>query len=232
MTTPGYPDYTRLSRTGGVELGAASGNISNLQQIYKGYVGNFAYTAVTINTNVSADTTSVDLTWFSDSTFTQVIGFRRLIRNGSQFSETQYVNLSDWMIFQVETLSGSPMPFLWISAYGCQGPGDQISLVSTDVPILATTISVPATSTTQLVTTHVQPGDALFTLQTVAVSWFVNINYFDWGSAAYKLLRQYNSTTYVADINQDLPMLDAPYRIDVHNGDAAAKVFVLAYQSK
>ena len=231
MSSEGYPDYTRLSRSGGVLLGSATGNINSLQQLFKGYVGNFPYVAVTISVGVSADFASVNLLWYSDSTFTTLVGFRRVIRSSGQFSETQYVNLSDWLLFYVETKSGAAMPFGFVSAYGCQAPGNNVQLVSTDVPMWSTVSSVPATTTDQFVIPHVQPGAAHFTLQTVAASWFVNVNYYDWGAGAYTLFRQFNSTKYVSDISEDLPCLDSSIRIDIHNGDAAAKTFVSAWLS-
>jgi hypothetical protein len=229
MPASGYPDYTRLTRSGGIELGAATGNITNLQQIFKGYVGNFSYVALTTNVDVSADFASVDLIWYSDSTFTTSVGLRRCLRTGSQFAETQYVNLSDWLLVQVETKSGAAMPFIWISAYGCQSAGDQYALTSNDVPLLGQTSSIAAATTISVTPQHVTPGSAFFTLQTVAASWFVNVNYYNWNTGAYTLLRQYNSTTYIVNIGERLSCLDTPYRFDVHNGDAAAKSFVLGW---
>lgn len=231
MTTPGYPDYTRLSRSGGVELASATGNLTNLQQIFNGYVGNFSHVAVTILLNASTDFTSVDLIWYSDNTFTQVVGFRRLIRTGGQFSETLSVNQSDWLRLQVETKSGAAMSFQFLSIYGCQAVGDQFMLASMDVPLIGQTTSVPAASTVNVVPAHVQPGPAFFTLQTVAASWFVNVNYYDWNAGAFTLYRQFNSAAYVNNIGETFSCLDTPQQFQIHNSDAAAKVFVVGWFS-
>lgn len=227
----GYPDYTRLSRSGGVLLCSATGNITNLQQLFRGYVGNFPYVALTASLGVTAQFASIDLIWYSDNTFTTSVGFRRVIRTSSQFSETQYVNLSDWLLVQVETSLGTPFNFVWFSVYGCQAPGTTYQLVSADVPMFTATQSIPATSTMSFVPQHVQPGNAEFFLQTVVANWFVNLLYYDWNAFGYTLYRQYNSATYGLNVNEVFPCLDTPTRIDVHNGDASNRTFVLAWVS-
>lgn len=231
MPAPGYPDYTRLNRTGGVVLFSTTGNVNHAQQLFRGYVGNFSNVALTTLLNASTDFCSVDLIWYSDNTFTQVVGFRRAIRTGSQFAEMSYVNLSDWLLLQVETKTTNPMPFQFLSIYGCQAEGTSFSLASNDVPLIGQTTPVPATTTTSIFPAHIQPGAAFFTAQTVAASWFINILYYDWGGGAYTLFRQYNSSTYVLNIGEPLSCLDTPTRVDVHNGDAAQKTFVLGWFS-
>lgn len=222
MSTPGYPDYARLSAQGGFQLFAVSGTVNSGAILFQGYVGSWPYVNVHTNVNVSADACQVTLVYYSDNTFTTQVGFRVATRIGSSFASTQYSNLSPWLKFYVVSVSGNPMPFLALGLYGTTGYADQKQLASLDVPLLSDNPTIPATSTQSYLLQHVEPGDGVMTYSGPAASWFINVWYWDIGTAGYKLYAQFLSSWNGAGGNWRLPIIDAPPRVDVHNGDGVA----------
>lgn len=223
MTTPGYPDYARLSQQGGYELFATSSPIPSGVVQFQGFVGSWPYVNLHTNLNNSADAFQFVLVYFADNTFTTQVGFRIATRLGGSFASTQYANLSPWLQFYVVSHSGAAISPLAVGLYATTGSAEQRQLTSLDVPLLSDNPTIPATSTQTYTPQHIEPGPAVLNFSGPATSWFINIFYWDVTSAAWKLYAQFLSTWAGAGGNWPLPMIDAPVRIDVHNGDAVAR---------
>lgn len=228
----GYPDYERLARSGGFLLYNASGNLPQLTTLWSGYVGNFPYLNIVINCNSSTDFIQVRTEYYSDSTLTTLVGFRYALRTGSNFSIVQYANISEWAKVSFASQSGNAFPFISFTVFGAQGPAGQIAVSSTDAPIIDNNALIPATTTQTFFNSHVQPGAATFMVQTAATAWNINISRYDWTTNSYLLRMQLSNAIAVQGGMFDLPMLDAPYKFDIHNSDAAARAFLFMWQSK
>lgn len=229
--TVGFPDYARLSQQGGYLLYGNSGNINQNQILFEGYVGTWPYVNMATNFGASTDFAQMNLVYFADETFNDVIGFRYAIRAGASFAMTQYANLTPWLRFYYESKSGLAMPFTNLALYASQGIANQWQLASMDVPILSLDQSIGANTTATVDINHIQPGPGNINMFTGAASWFININRYDWGSAGYVFDSTVNSAKYGQALSVDLPMIDAPYQFQIHNGDSVAQTFEMSWKS-
>jgi hypothetical protein len=222
----GYPDYARLSRDGGYLLyDGVNVTPPYSTALFKGYVGSFPYITLTLSCNFGTDAASINIQYYSDATFATAVGRRIINRIGTQFSVTQYVNLSEWAIVYYTTFSGNPVNFIWFTVYGSSGPANQIQLVSTDVPIYQFDNTIAATTVVSTTPQHVQPGRGILSVYTNATSWFVILLYYDIGSGNYLRLLQVDQTIAAKGVQYDVGMLDAPLQISIDNRDASAETF-------
>lgn len=218
----GYPDYARLDRAGGYLLYEAVNATPPYDfALFKGYVGAFPYITLTLSCNFGTDTASVNIQYYSDATFATAVGRRIVNRVGTQFSVTQYANLSEWAIVYYTTVSGNPVNFVWFTVYGSSGPATQAQLVSMDVPIFQFNAVVAngagGTNTPQ----HVQPGPAVLNVSSAVTPWYVELLYYDIGAAGYLTMTHIDNTQFAVGGIFTVALLDAPLQIAYHNGSAA-----------
>lgn len=230
--TIGYPDYARLSQQGGTELYAAN-NITPPENtiLFKGYVGSWPYVNLITNIPATAEVASFKVQYFTDATFSTLVGQHRCTRTSLNFGYTQYANMSPFMTFFYVTLSGNPIPISQLNLYATTEQGNPQSLADVSEGILAGVESISASTTSTHFAALINPGSTIFQLQTAAVNWFVNISYLSFDQNGYLLIKQFNSSKYVSDVQETFPMLDAPYKVQVTNNDAAAKSFVYGWAS-
>lgn len=229
--TVGYPDYSRLSRAGSYQLYNTSTTPPVGVILFKGYVGSWPYVNLFTAASATADFARLKMIYFPDDTFTGPIAYRYAIRDQYAFGGAQYANMSDWLEFSYDSISGVNFPFTEVSLYATTGHADSKQLTSMDVPVIGGTYNLGSTSTTTDYSHHTQPGPAFFSVQTAATSWYINVSYYDYGSAAWVLIRQYNNTSNGGSAGEPLPLMDAPYKIDIHNGDAVLRAFVVQWAS-
>lgn len=228
----GYPDYARLSRSGGVQLYSATGIAPPyFTELFQGYVGLWPYVTLATTVGASADTALIDINYCSDSTFLVQIGFRRIIRAGGSFGVTQYANLSEWMQFYYSTISGMPIIFNELSLYGSDGYATQFNLTSLDVPIFQFNGSVAATTLVNETIQHIQPGPAKLYINTALTTWVINVQYFDYGTNTWLTLAVFNNTKNGTGGVFDMPMIDTPMRLQLDNTTAAAGTFQVSWLS-
>lgn len=227
MTTPGFPDYARLSQSGNKQLAFINGgNLTNGQQLFRGYVGSWPYLAMFINMGATVDFAKFIVNYYSDSTFGIIVGFRFSIRWGAQFSSVVYGNMSDWATVQVFTQSTNPIPIGQFGVYATQGYTPTLAVDSLDVPLLFEHFSVPAATTSEFNIQHVHPGKARFLVNSAATSWQVKFRYYDWGTNSIQTMYQTQTFGVPTSTSEDFPQLDAPCYVDFVNNDAAAKTFI------
>lgn len=224
--TVGYQDYTRLSRSGGVQLYGSTASLVSGTFPFSGYVGNSSYVTIAFNGGVGNDFVQLNMVYCSDSSFSQVVGFRRAVRTAGQFSITQYPNLSEWMQIQVITKSGNPFPMSFMGIYGSDGYAPQTVMASLDVPMLLINSTVNASSTVNLVPQHVEPGNGRFSIKTTATTWAINVGYYDFGSGGYIFIAgaDHNNPGNTP-ANLAVPILDTPMQVSLVNSDTAARTF-------
>lgn len=225
----GYQDYARLTRAGGTELFHVTGNVNNGQVLFTGHVGDFEYLNLLMNVNTSTDFCRVQIAWYADSSFGTSAGFRFAQRGGGNLAQTQYVNLAPWVQITLFTKSGSPMGFSVFAAYGSHGVGNGFSLASQDVPITSHVGNIAASTSLLVVPIHIVPGNAKFSLLSGAAAWFTNFFYYDWTLNAFTNLWQVSNTQFAKNAQWDVPCLDTPMEIEVHNSDTVAQNFIFSY---
>lgn len=223
MTTPGYPDYTRFSRSGNQQLcGFFSTSFTSGQQLFKGYVGSWPYTAVFMDIGASADFARFEMIYFSDSTFTLQVGFRFSIRTGGNFSSICYGNMSDWLIIQVHTKSGNPIAIQVFGAYATEGYSPVSAQDSIDVPLITASQVVGAGSTVVFNIVHVHPGVARMLAVGSGATWAVGLFYYDYTAGAFTQLHFTTNFAAAGIYESDWSTLDAPMQVKLFNGSAGA----------
>jgi len=222
----GYPDYTRLDRAGGYLLyGEVNVTPPYDTVLFQGYVGLWPYLNLAVNMASSTDYVRLEINWYSDDTYTNLVGFRRIVRGGAQFSVTQYANLSEWAQLFYVTQSGDPIEFAFLGLYAATDTADQIQLVSTDVPILQFDGVIDAGDSETIVPQHVQPGPTILTIWAEADEYYVTLAYYDWGTPGYLRLTDIDNTVASTGGVFTISMLDTPYQIIIHNNDASNETF-------
>lgn len=228
MANTGYPDYQRKVDSGSSLLFNGSGALAEFTVLFSGNVALYPYLILVLNCANSTDFIRVFIDWATDSTFNTIVGRQQLTRQGNNFSVTQYANLSQWMRIYYSSKSGAAFTFNQFTLFACQGRAGQLEISQNDTPSFNFEQSINASSTFTFNPIKVQPGPRKYLQQTAGVSWFTNFYYYDFNIGAYTLYYQINSATYGGDVNIDLPGIEAPDQIQVHNSDTTAKTFLVA----
>lgn len=227
MSTPGYPDYTRYARAGNQQLcGFFNTTFPNNMQVFKGYVGSWPYTCVFMDLGTTADSARFQMIYYSDATFTQIVGFRYSIRQSGQFSSVCYGNMSDWLLIQMTSQAGTAIPIQVFGAYATEGYSPVIAQDSMDVPIFNVHTTIAATTTVETGMTHVHPGPGAMIINSAATSWQWKVRYYDYNSNSIITIAQSPTLAGPGNAQFDCPLLDAPMFLDLVNNDAAGKGFI------
>jgi hypothetical protein len=223
----GYPDYERLGRSGQYQIFYGQNAAPAIAvPFFRGYVGSWPFINSFQNMAASADFAQLTFAWFPDNTFINDIGFRIANRTGNNLAYAQYANLSDWLAVYYHTISGNPMTFSAMSLYGTQQPSEPRQLASQDTGIWEVNTTIAAATTVSYALTKVIPGVATLNLWSGAVSWNVNFQYYDYGLNAYQTLYQADQNAFAdAAAHIQVPTLDTPMIIQIHNQDAAPRPF-------
>lgn len=228
----GYPDYARLSNSGGFLLYSSDTGVPEFTTLYKGYIGSWPYLNLFTNCDNTTDFARVQILYSSDNTFSDIVGFRYAIRQSGSIASTQYANLTDWVHVFYDSISGNQFPFLEFSVYGTQGYAEQRQLASLDVPITRFSQIVPASTTVFGPIQHIQPGAADLQIQSAVATWSVTVNYYDYASAAFLSYASFTQGVAPTGGSFSVPMPDAPCQLQVNNGSAAAGRIIVGWASK
>ena len=228
MANTGYPDYQRRVESGSNLLFNGSGVLNENFVLFQGNVALYPYLILVLNCANSTDFIRVIIHWGTDLTFTTILGQQQITRGGNNFSVTQYANLSQWMRIYYVSKSGSGFNFNQFTLFACQGKADFAQLSQNDTPAFNFEQSINASSSFTFNPVKVTPGPRKYLQQTAGVSWYANFYYYDYNIGAYTLYYQINSATYGSDVNIDLPGIEAPDQIVVHNSDTSARTFLVA----
>jgi hypothetical protein len=203
-------------------LYSGAGSIPQNTILFDGYVGPWPYINLFADPNTGTENVTIYLEWYSDSTFTKLVGFRYAPRNQFSLSATQYANLSPWLRVFYTTSSGNPITWVSLAVYGATGVADANALLSSDAPLITSSASIPANTTVTVNIGHVGFGDAEFVVSTALASWYVNFFYQDALSYTGLFYTQINSSWAGSGGSFSVPALDSPHTLQVHNGTAAA----------
>lgn len=232
--TVGYPDYARLSQAGGYELySAVNSSPPENFPLFRGYVGSWPYVNLQTRIAASADFAQFGMRYYDDDTFTNLVGFRFANRGGANEATTQYANLSPWLDFRYQSISGLAMPVQSVSLYGSTAPANQFGLASMENPILQSNAHIGASTLSTFIPGPIQPGNAQLQFLTGAASWYVNVQAYSYTLNAYETLFQINNVQYPnKQFVLEVPMIDSPMALQVNNGDAASQNFIFSWVSK
>lgn len=234
MTTPGYPDYARLSQQGAKLLySTGAGNITSGQSLFAGFVGAWPYVVLQTRLNAAANNAQFVMEYFSDPGLTNLVAFRRAIRNQAMEATTQYANLTPWLSFFMDTDNGAVLPVASVSLLATTGNSRQIEMASTENPVAQNSSHIAAGTLQPFSIQPLQPGNAQFSFLTGAASWYVEFDFWSYDNSTWEVLAQVNSSQYPnKQFIIDMPMFDAPMMLKINNGDAVSQNFIFSWVSK
>ena len=228
----GYPDYQRLSLAGGYELYSATNKtITQNVVLFQGYVGTWPYLNIDLDVNGGTDHVQVFVSYFSDATFSNNVGFRYLTRAGNSFSSTQVANLSAWAQVGYHSKSGGNVNFNNFGVYATTGPVAGNNLQSQYKPVAYLNESVGAGSTAITDPSFVIPGPAVFSVSATGTTWYAELRYYDWDTDSILLITHIDQTIYAKGGVWTVGLPDAPVEIALHNGDSADKTMRMSLVS-
>jgi hypothetical protein len=228
----GYPDYARLERAGGFLLyGSSNSTPPYNTNLFEGYIGLWPFLTLALSLGVGTDTVQVVIGYYTDETFSTLVGFRLINRQSAQFSVTQYANLSEWVSVRYVTKSGNPAPFASFGVYASTDPATQFHLVSMDVPLFQFDSTIAAGGTVTQVPQHVQPGPAVLCIFTNAAVWNVQLLYFDFNSNAFLRTLDMDNTIVAKGGVFAVALADVPMQVAIHNSDASTETFRVSLMS-
>lgn len=223
----GYPDYTRLQTTGGYELASVAGPITDAQVIFQGFVGSWPYLNIYTPAALSADEYQLIIGFFADSTQHTPVGTVLATRYTSAYALAQYAVLGPWVNIQVVTASGSALDIGVIGVYGTYGNAGAARLHGGPYPILNYNATLAASTGTTQQAGYIMPGPAKINIWTAAASWYVYLGAYDYSAGNYPAVWRIDNTIAAHGGTFDLPMLDTPHLLTVHNGDTSARQFII-----
>lgn len=225
MTT-GYPDFVRLQTFGGYELLTKTGSVASGTTIFAGYVGSWPYLNIFTGTVTQTDYYQIKLTYYTDSTYSTMAATQSVTRFNLMSTITQRTVLGPWVKAVLTTASGNAITTTGITIYGSYGnaAGVQLHTGSEAIWQLDDTIGAGLTETYNLTT--VSPGPASFALYAPKPVWGAFILYYSWAQSALAQTHQFDQTIGLHGGVWTVPMVDAPYQIQIFNGSTSAQEIV------
>lgn len=227
----GFPDYARLSTAGGFELLTQTGSVASGTTIFAGYVGSWPYLNIFTGTVTPTDYYRIVLTYYTDNTYAVMAATQSVTRSNLMSTITQRTVLGPWVKAVLTTASGNPITATAITIYGSYGnaAGVQLHTGSEAIWQLDDTISSGSTETFNLTT--VSPGPAVFALYAPKPVWAAYILYYSWALGALAQTNQFDQTIGLHGGVWVVPMVDAPYQIQIFNGSTSAQEIVASLVS-
>lgn len=218
----GYPDYARLSQAGGFLLFNESGALPENTVLFQGYVGSWPYINMFCTPAPGSEPVTLQIQWFSDSTFTTSIGFRLAVRNSLSLSATQYSNLSPWLQVSYSNASHNPTSFNAWSIYGTTALATANQLLSADACIQQANSQIGAGATVSYTPQHVSFGPAVLTVETPLATWFMRLFSLDAATWTNKFQYRFSNLNMGGGNSVTVSLLDTPYFIDTTNTTGAS----------
>jgi hypothetical protein len=226
MTTPGYIDYARVNLAAGFLLAGDTKKINVATNVFTGYVGAWSFVNAFWNAGGGSDNYTIQMEYFSDSTFSSQIGVQVGVRNSNCVAWRQYGVLSPWVIIGIIPKLGTDTVTITYAFFGSNSSSTSAKLASLDTDLLSFNGSIAATSNVSLGFTHVVPGAAVLSFHSnVNTTWTMELQRWDFGTSAWidDLYIDQNTSAFGGVITVALP--DAQIQIVIGNGNAAAKNF-------
>lgn len=229
MTVPGYPDYQRLSLAAGVLLGSFVGDVTGTSTVFKGYVGNWQ----ALNSHWdSQNKTSlayyyVEYTYYSDDTFTTIVGSQFETRSSQHEGFSQHVPISAFVWITIIYLSGAAAGNQTYFVYGAQAATPVGRLASVSKPLLAENNAVGANGVVTTSIGTIVPGWAHILIQASVAGVIILLQYYDPSVTSYITFsgEAISGNFNYQHFNVILP--DAPVQVQ-YNGVSVAVTTVFA----
>lgn len=227
MTTPGYPDYTRLSLQTGILLFGGNQPFPAQQVVFQGYLGNIEYINFFWNAVGGTDNYLISIQFSPDSTFSSLIAQVISVRGGNSEGYRQYGLLSPWVTIQVTPHTGGSNTSVQMACYGCMGEISSAKLGGFDDPILAFSGSVAASTIVTQNITAIAPGRATLSIFTTATTWDIELQKWNLGAANFSTFWQVNSTKGQVQGSFNVSLPDNIMQVRIDNADAGAQSFAV-----
>lgn len=225
MTTPGYPDYQRLSLQSGILLYGANAAITSTVVAFQGYVGNLQYINSFWNAVGGSDSYSIQLLFATDSTFTTFVSQIVAYRNGNSEGFRQFGIFTPWLKLQLVPKAGTSATVVQASFYGCMGEISAAKLGGFTKSIYDQEGSIGAGTTVTTTLTVVSPGTSVLSVFTNAAVWDLQLLAYDFPTNAFSIFFHMNSGGQQTQGQSIVAMPDSITQVKILNGDAAAKNF-------
>lgn len=218
MTVPGYPDYQRVSLASGVLLGSFTGAVPSDTQVFKGYVGNWQ--ALNTNWNSTNKTSlayyDVEYVYWTDNTFTTIIGEQIEVRSSEIQAFSQHVPQSPWLTVDIIYESGSALGNLVWSMYGSQILTSCAKIGGNNTPLISLheLVAPGVTSFPQGLTI---PGTCSLICTTNGVPVVVDIQAYNPGVSGYQNFAELGLLTASLDYTLISSVPDAPLNVQISN---------------
>lgn len=231
MTTPGYPDYTRLSLSSGVLLYGNTSVALIGNALFTGYVGNFQYLDTFWNKQTGTDHYTMRLDYYTDDTFATLFASQLGLRDSSSVGWKQYAPLSPWLKYTGVPSLGSLPNTADVALYGTNAKATGGKLASTHTPFFSYLNAATPNGTTTVGTFRIQPGPATFNWYIGTPDWIVTVQYWNQAAAAYQdwFIAGGQGLPQQGCLAMNLP--DAPTQVVITNGSGAAQDYEILIQS-
>lgn len=222
MTQPGYIDYARTSLATGFLLASGSRAFTALTTVFQGYVGSWPYINFFWQALTGPSFDSINLTYFSDSTFTTSVAGTSSTRGTQYTGYRQYAVLSPWLQITVNPSSATDNTPCFYAFYGTTQKASSAKLGNTSVQFLESFPTVGANATVNETILNILPGLASVSVFTKVATAQFDIQRWDFGLAAWQTfwLTTLNAVNTGGTFQVSLP--DAPIQAQLTNLTAGA----------
>lgn len=217
----GYPDYERLTASGGYELATVTGAKASGSTLFAGFAGSWPYLNFATRTASPADTYQLAITYYTDSTYTTVAASQSITRTTTMSTIIQRAVLGPWVKVTLTTASGNPITLTALTVYGTYGAADGNKLHTGSEVLLQVDDTFTSGQTQTFNVTTCIPGPAVFMLYTPKPVWAAYFFYYSWAQSGYVQYWQIDNTVAAHGGSWPVPMVDAPHQVQIFNGSTS-----------
>lgn len=185
MSQPGYEDYTRTSFATGKLLAKGSQVFNVTTNLFFGFVGAWPYINMFMNITGGNRHYLLQVNFYSDSTFTQLIAGVQVVRADDNNCYKQFKVLSPWVSFSLIPDSGTPGGNILYAIYGTTGKASAADLASLSSNGIEQVNSIVASGQSNFTLVEIIPGPWAITWGASVAPCFIQLSRYDWNSAAF-----------------------------------------------
>lgn len=221
MSSPGYVDYARVNLAGGYLLAKGTRPLAGPFRAFTGYVGAWPFVNFFWNAVGATDSWQVELTYWSDSTYTESIAIQYANRNGNLIAWNQYAILSPWLTIDFVAKKGTNAVDVNFAFYGTSQGAPATRLASLDAGFVDTSDSLPASGSVAYTLTRVVPCLAVFTVQSTVAHWYINMQRYNFDTDAYEDFWIVDNNVLHSTNQLVVAMPDTPVKVNIQNLDSS-----------
>lgn len=233
MALTGYQDWERVSKANGDLIlnitAAISANTTygpfNLQA--------WESLAISLFPSVGADTYLVIFGWYQESAGINEVSQSQVVVGPNNLLQIPVPVQGPWLYIFIYPLAGGNATAVRFAFYGQSGvPSSWQMNTWSNAPIFDET-SYTANQTKSLQLNTSIYGKALLFVQPLSAALsYVMPQYFDFGSNSWRKYTRYDGATLANPVRDEIPMLAAPWRVQVVNGGTAQTIHTMVTPSE